>query len=474
MRDVNRTGVLIVIIMGTIMAGIDSSIVNISLPVMSRQFNCTLDEIEWVITVYMLSFSVLMPLTNWLKNRVGFFNLYLGAIVLFTIGSLLCALSDNLSSLLAARVIQALGGGAMAPTSMAIISYIFPSRVRGSVLGWWGLGNLVGPAIGPTLGGILTEKFGWPSIFYINLPIGILTVYMAFKYLGILRKQPRIKLPFDLAGFSTLTIFLVCLQYGIAKAERVGITSPQILFTLAIAFMALIAFIIIDRRVKTPIIDLTLFSNYAFVSCILVTISRAAALFGGLFLMPFLLQEQMGFSEGMSGLLILPNSVFMAALMPFAGKWSDKHGSREISLAGILLLALSMFLFARLDKGSGMNEVIITMTIRGLGMGLLLAPLNAATLSSVSPPEVTMASSISTLMQQVGGALGIAMLAIITQGTYNEHILAGLSNMQAHHFALKQGFHISMVILLITLIPAWFMPRRNVVRTAGEDAHIDT
>ncbi|MBV8255899.1 MAG: DHA2 family efflux MFS transporter permease subunit [Chitinophaga sp.] len=461
--------------MGTIMAGIDSSIVNISLPVMSRQFNCTLDEIEWVITVYMLSFSVLMPLTNWLKNRIGFFNLYLGAIIIFTIGSLLCALSDNLPSLLAARILQALGGGAMAPTSMAIISYIFPSRVRGTILGWWGLGNLVGPAIGPTLGGILTEKFGWPSIFYINLPIGILTVYMAFKYLGILRKQPRVKLPFDLAGFSMLTIFLVCLQYGIAKAERVGITSPQILFTLAIAFIALIAFIIVDRRVKTPIMDLELFSNYSFVSCILVTISRAAALFGGLFLMPFLLQEQMGYSEGMSGLLILPNSVFMAVLMPFAGKWSDKHGSREISLAGILLLALSMFLFAGLDKGSGINSVIITMTIRGLGMGLLLAPLNAATLSAVRPAEVTMASSISTLMQQVGGALGIAMLAIITQDTYNKHILEGLPNMQAHHFALKQGFHISMVILLITLIPAWFMPRRNVVRTTGGDeAHIDT
>jgi len=474
MRDVNRTGILIVIIMGTIMAGIDSSIVNISLPVMSRQFNCTLDEIEWVITVYMLSFSVLMPLTNWLKNRIGFFNLYLGAISLFTIGSLFCALSNDLPSLLVARVVQALGGGAMAPTSMAIISYVFPARVRGTILGWWGLGNLVGPAIGPTLGGILTEHFGWPSIFYINLPIGVLTVVMAFKYLGILKKQAKIKLPFDLAGFTTLTIFLVGLQYGIAKAERVGLSSPQIIITLVIAFISLIAFIIIDRRVKAPIIDLQLFKNYAFVSCILVTISRAAALFGGLFLMPFLLQEQMGFSEGMSGLLILPNSVFMAALMPFAGKWSDRHGSREISMAGLVLLAASMFLFARLDAGSSVRSVIITMTIRGLGMGLLLAPLNSATISAVRPPEVTMASSISTLMQQVGGALGIAMLAIITQGAYNGHVLNGVSNMQAHHLALKQGFHISMIILLVTLVPAWFMPRRNIVRKDDEAAHIDT
>jgi DHA2 family multidrug resistance protein len=473
MRDINRTGILIVVIMGTTMAGIDSSIVNISLPVMSKQFNCTLDEIEWVITVYMLSFSVLMPLTNWLKNRIGFFNLYIGAISLFTLGSLMCALSTSLDSLLAARVVQALGGGAMAPTSMAIISYVFPARVRGTVLGWWGLGNLVGPAMGPTLGGILTEKFGWPSIFYINLPIGILTVVLAYRYLGVLRKQPKLKLPFDLTGFVALTIFLVCLQYGIARAEVTGITSPEILATLGVALVALTFFIWIDRQKKNPIMDLTLFTNYSFVSCILVTISRSAALFGGLFLMPFLLQEQMGFSEGISGLLILPNSVFMAAMMPFAGRWSDKHGSREISMLGIALLAVSMYLFSLLDRGSSINAVIIAMTVRGLGMGLLLAPLNAATLSAVRPSEVTMASSISTLMQQVGGAIGIAVLAIITQASYNKHVVEGLSNMPAHHKALREGFHISLIILVVTLIPAWFLPRRNMI-LKDTDAHIDT
>ena len=473
MRDINRTGILIVVIMGTTMAGIDSSIVNISLPVMSKQFNCTLDEIEWVITVYMLSFSVLMPLTNWLKNRIGFFNLYVGAISLFTLGSLMCALSTSLDSLLIARVVQALGGGAMAPTSMAIISYVFPARVRGTVLGWWGLGNLVGPAMGPTLGGILTEKFGWPSIFYINIPIGIITVILAFRYLDVLRKQPKLKLPFDLTGFVALTIFLVCLQYGVARAEVVGITSPEILATLGVALIAFAVFIWIDKHKKEPIINLDLFANYSFVSCILVTISRSAALFGGLFLMPFLLQEQMGFSEGMSGLLILPNSVFMAAMMPFAGRWSDKHGSREISMLGIALLAVSMYLFALLDKSSSLSSVIITMTVRGLGMGLLLAPLNAATLSAVRPSEVTMASSISTLMQQVGGAIGIAVLAIVTQAAYNKHVLLGLEGHYAHHLALKQGFHISLFILLITLIPAWFLPRRNMA-LKDTDAHIDT
>lgn len=473
MRDINRTGILIVVIMGTTMAGLDSSIVNISLPVMSRQFGVSMDGIQWVITIYMLSFSVLMPLTNWLKSRVGFFNLYIGAVAIFTIGSVMCALSDNLASLLVARVLQALGGGALAPTSMAIVSYVFPARVRGTVLGWWGLGNMAGPALGPTLGGFLTEHFGWPSVFFINLPIGILTVIMALKYLQVLRKQPKIKLPFDLAGFSALTIFLITLQYGIARAERIGFYSVEILLTLLASLMALTLFIWIDRRRSNAIIDLTLFGNYAFVSCILVTISRAAGLFGGLFLLPFLLQEQMGYSESMSGLLILPNAVFMAAMMPFAGKWSDKHGSREISMLGLALLAVSMYFFSLLDKGTSLWMVVITMTIRGIGMGLLLAPLNAATVNAVRPSQVTMASSVSTLMQQVGGALGIAVLAIVTQAAFRKHTGLGHTAAEAHHVALKEGFRIAMVILTVTLIPAWFMPRSN-AQPPPEDRHVHT
>lgn len=455
------------------MAGLDSSIVNISLPVMSRQFDCSLDDIEWVITVYMLSFSLLMPMTNWLKSKLGFFNLYIAAIGLFTLGSLLCTMSNSLETLLMARVIQALGGGAIGPISMAIVSYVFPARVRGSVLGWWGLGNLMGPALGPTLGGFLTEHFGWPSIFFINLPIGIIAIALSFRYLGFLRQQVMVKMPFDLSGFVAFTIFLITLQYGIAKAERIGWTGPQILISLIVAVIALITFILIERKKEFPLIDLQLFRNYAFVSCILVTISRSAALFGGLFLLPFLLQGLLGYSESASGLLILPNALLMAALMPFAGKWSDKHGSRKISMAGLALLALSMWMFSLLDKGSPAALILTAMSIRGVGMGLLVAPLSAATISAVRPAEVTMASAVSSLLQQVGGALGIAVLAIISQSAIRTHMAAGMDESLAQHLALQTGFRVSMGILLVTLIPAWFLPRKNTA-VPDDDQRIHT
>ncbi|ASZ09722.1 DHA2 family efflux MFS transporter permease subunit [Chitinophaga pendula] len=473
MRNQNRSGVLWVMVLGTMMAGLDSSIVNISLPVMSRQFDCSLDDIEWVITVYMLSFSLLMPMTNWLKSKLGFFNLYIAAIGLFTLGSVLCALSGSLETLLIARVIQALGGGAIAPVSMAIVSYVFPARVRGSVLGWWGLGNLMGPAMGPTLGGFLTEHFGWPSIFFINLPIGIIAIALSFRYLGFLRQQVMVKIPFDLSGFVAFTIFLITLQYGIAKAERIGWTGPQILISLAVAIVALVCFIFIERKKEFPLIDLQLFRNYAFVSCILVTISRSAALFGGLFLLPFLLQGLLGYSESASGLLILPNALLMAALMPFAGKWSDKHGSRKISMVGLALLALSMWMFSLLDQGSPIALILTAMSIRGIGMGLLVAPLSAATISAVRPAEVTMASAVSSLLQQVGGALGIAVLAIISQSAIRTHMAAGMSEPLAQHLALQTGFRVSMGILLVTLIPAWFLPRKNTA-VPDDDQRIHT
>src|SRR5580692_6025239 len=194
------TLVLVTLMLGTSMAAIDTSIVNVSLPVIRHQFNVDLDEIEWVITAYMISFTLFIPLITWLKTRVGYFYLYIGSVAVFTIGSLLCSLSHNLTLLVAARVIQATGGGALTPTSLAILSESFPAERRGSAIGWWGLGNVMGPALGPTLGGILTHYFGWESVFYVNIPIGIATILLTYRYLNFLRDRTWTPTTFDFRG----------------------------------------------------------------------------------------------------------------------------------------------------------------------------------------------------------------------------------------------------------------------------------
>src|SRR3984957_14941098 len=198
----NASLVLITLMLGTSMAAIDSSIVNVSLPVIRHQFKVDVDEVAWVITAYMISFSLFIPLGGCPKSHIRYFWLFIGSVTVFTLGSLLCSLSPSLTVLVIARVIQATGGGAISPTSLAILSENFPPDRRGSAIGWWGIGNVMGPALGPTLGGVLTHYFGWQSVFYVNIPIGIATILLTYRYLSFLRERPVSRPAFDIGGFT--------------------------------------------------------------------------------------------------------------------------------------------------------------------------------------------------------------------------------------------------------------------------------
>src|ERR1700743_1389206 len=218
----NPSLVLLTLMLGTSMAAIDTSIVNVSLPVIRHQFKVDVDEVEWVITAYMISFCLFIPLISWLKNRVGYFYLYIGSVALFTLGSLFCSLAPSLSVLVIARVIQAMGGGAISPTSLAILSESFPPERRGSAVGWWGIGNVMGPALGPTLGGVLTTYFGLESVFYVNIPLGILTVLLTFRYLSFLRSAQTAKRRFDIQGFAWFSLFIVAVQVAVSAISKGG------------------------------------------------------------------------------------------------------------------------------------------------------------------------------------------------------------------------------------------------------------
>lgn len=466
----NKNAILVTLMIGTFMASLDSSIVNVSLPVMRRQFDSRIDEIEWVITAYMLSFSIFMPLTNWLKEKIGFFNLYVISLVVFTSGSLLCGLSKNLETLIIARVIQALGGGAITPTAMSILSVVYPREERGKAIGWWGVGSQFGPALGPTIGGILTQKFGWPTIFFINIPFGILAVILSFKTLRFLSAIPRVTMRFDTWGFISLSFFLVAFQYCIARVEKTGLGSFEILFTIGITIASLLLFVRIELKRSDPLISPALFRNMTFVSCILVTAVRSAALFGGLFLLPFLLQGLMGYAEIDSGLIMLPGSVIMAVVMPFSGTWADKHGARNICLAGLILLASSMLFFSVLNVHGHLWLALLSMGMRGLGLGLLITPLNTAIINSVRKDQVTMASSVNSLVLQVSGSVGIAVLAFVHQQVYNKQLDLKIQGPMAEHIALQHGFWIASILIVIALIPAWKIPalRATTIKNQGE------
>src|ERR1700722_2387237 len=446
------TLVLITLMLGTSMAAIDSSIVNVSLPVMRHQFNVNVDEIEWVITAYMVSFSLFIPLISWMKNRIGYFYLYLFSVAVFTAGSLLCSLSHNLVMLVIARVIQAGGGGAIPPTSLAVLSESFPPEKRGSAIGWWGLGNVMGPALGPTLGGILTHYFGWESGFYVNIPIGIATILMSFRYLSFLRDRTWTPKTFDIRGFTWFALFIVSLQFTISTISKHR-QIPETIAGCAAAVLALHLFIPSPRRNDQPLLDLTVFTSPNFVYSSIIVIIRSIGLFGGMFFLPFLLQGLLGYSTIQSGLLMLPNALMMLFARPYAGRKADQGLIRNISILGILLLAVSMYLFARIDVGATIWLIIIAMVIRGAGISFLVAPVSTALLNSVTRDQTTTATSLNSLLQQLGGSIGIAIFGVLHQFIYTHYLQKGYTAALAEHYALQDGFFVFAVVVGLTLLP---------------------
>lgn len=460
----NKKVVIIPLMLGTFMAALDNSIVNVSLPIMQKQFKIEVDDIQWVIIAYMLAFCVFMPLTNWLKDKIGLYKMYLVSICVFTGGSLLCGLSPNLQLLLPARIIQALGGGALTPVALAMLSSVFTEEERGKVMGWWGLGVVVGPALGPTLGGVLTEYFGWPYIFFVNIPFGVLSFLLSVKYLKEIGKKTGDAPRFDMSGFIFFTLFIVLFQYSIARIEKVGFSSLELYLTFFISLLSLFIFIKTEQRKEAPLLDLSLFTHSGFVSGILVTVVRSVALFGGLFLLPFLLQGLMGYSELETGLLLLPASAAIAALMPVSGTWSDKNGARAISVIGLILIAVSTIGLGLLDKGSSIAAIIIPMVIRGIGLAFLFSPISAAVINSVPNEKSATASSFYSLFMQVGGSIGISLIAVVHQYLLHRYQQQGKGS-EAEHIALQGGFYLSTAIILLAVWPALRLPKMTERKT---------
>jgi DHA2 family multidrug resistance protein len=406
--------VLGVVMVGTLMAALDQSIVNVSLPDIMADFGSPVNDIEWVITGYMLAFATLMPLTAWLREHIGYKRLFVASLFVFTLGSLLCALAWNLPSLVTARVLQAFGGGAITPTGMAMISEVFEPHERGKAIGYWGVGVIVGPAFGPTLGGYLTNLFGWRSIFTVNLPVGILGILLA---LALFREdkpsEHAQRHPFDLWGFLFLSTFLVSFLLGLSQGEEKGWNSPFIYTCWGLAFTGFSGFTLVETLTPHGILDVRLLKIPVFSACIMVQGARSVALFGSTFLIPLFLQQIMGFNEIDSGLILLPGSLVIALFMPVVGRLSDRIGPFWPSLVGLTGIAFFMWTFRTLDINTSLWHVIEPTLIRGVAIALLITPVMVTAINSVPKHMAGMASSMLSLTQQVAGSVGIGVLGAV-------------------------------------------------------------
>lgn len=415
--------VLANIMLGTFMAVLDSTIVNVGLPKIMASFGVGIDKIEWVITAYMLSMAVMLPTSGWLADKFGYKRLYFMGLLLFTVGSLLCGMSNDENTLILSRIIQGLGAGTIQPLGMAIITREFPPHQRGVALGFWAIAAAASVSFGPLIGGYLVDNFSWQLIFDVNIPFGI----AAMVFTILIQKEyfnPRVG-KFDIIGFISVVTFFPVLLYalseGSASSNSAGWGAPYILICFAISTVAFAVFITHELTSKSPLIDLRLLGNYNFGMGNIVMLIFSMGMFGSTFLLPLYLQNSMGYTALQAGAVFLPVGIIQGFMSPIAGKVSDKFSPKAPMILGIIILGISFLLNSQLTYLSEHSFVMTSLYLRGFGMGIIFTPLSTLSLLTIPREKMAQASGISNTVRQLGGSLGVAIFTTMLTTRVNFH-----------------------------------------------------
>jgi EmrB/QacA subfamily drug resistance transporter len=397
---------------GLFMIMLDNTIVNVALPSIQRDLGIGISELEWVVNGYALTFAVLMLTGGKLADMYGRRRIFIVGLLIFTLASLACGLATSAHMLIAARVVQGAGAALMNPATLSIITATFPPRQRGMAIGIWAGTSAMALAIGPLVGGLITQYVDWSWIFFINVPVGLLGIVVARLVITESRDTSR-EQRLDLPGLITSAVGLFGLTYGLIEANNYGWTSPRILACFSVAVIGLGAFILLELRQRLPMLDLGLFKNSTFAGANVTMMLVALAMFGVFFYVSLFMQNILEFSPTRTGAAFLPMTILIILIAPAAGKFSDRVGSRWLVGIGMTLVAGSLLIFSRLDQGSGFWDLFPGLIIGGVGMALTMTPTTAAAMGSVAVDKAGVGSAVLNSMRQVGGALGIAIMGAI-------------------------------------------------------------
>ncbi len=403
--------ITITVMLGLIMAIIDSTIVNVAINTIGGNLGATVDEVAWVATGYILANVVVMPLNGWLTALLGRKRFYAISLAVFTIASLLCGTARSIWLLVFYRVLQGFGGGALQPTAQAIMFESYPAEKRGAAMAIFGLGAMVGPAIGPTLGGWIVDNASWPLIFYINVPIGIIAFLMTLAFIPNPKYIAKPKGGIDWSGLGLLTVGLASLQFVLEQGERDDwFQSNTIVLLTAISAVSLIVFIIKSLRDPHPIVDLKVFKFRSFSIGSFLGIVMGFGLFGTALILPLFFQSILGFTAFDTGMALMPGALSTAVSMLIIGRILNRIDGRWSIVFGILLFAWSTWLLGGLNIQAGYWDVFWPRLIQGFALGFLFVPLTTISLSDVPIQTMAGATGVFTLLRQLGGSLGIAIL----------------------------------------------------------------
>jgi DHA2 family multidrug resistance protein len=400
--------------LGVIMAIIDTSIVNVALPNMAGNLGAATDEISWVATGYILANVIIMPLNGWLTALLGRKAFYAISLIIFTASSFMCGTAGDVWTLVFWRVVQGIGGGALQPTAQAILFETYPAEKRGAAMAIFGMGAMVGPAIGPTLGGAIVDNFSWPLIFYINLPIGALALAMTLLFI---RDPDYIAKPSrgaDWIGLGAMAAGIASLQYVLERGQREDWFDSGSIVTLSFLAVAALAFFIVrELRDPHPFVDLRVFGSRSFAGGTLIGVVSGFGLYGLNLVLPLFFQNVLGFTALQTGYALLPGAVATMISMPIAGRLTSVMDARLEIAIGLAMFAAGSWAMGALNQYAGFWDIFWPRTLQGFALGFLFVPLTTASLSGISRSAMSNATGLYTLVRQLGGSLGIALLELI-------------------------------------------------------------
>jgi DHA2 family multidrug resistance protein len=407
----NKWLVASTVMLPMLMVVLDTSVVNVSLDHIRGSLSAGIDEATWSITAYLAANAVIIPMTGWISRLIGRKRYLIFSIVAFTVSSFLCGASWSIESLIVFRILQGLSGGAMPPLSQAILLESFPPQQYGIAMAIFGLGVSFGPIIGPVLGGWITDVLTWHWVFFINIPIGIISVIMAVFVIVDPPYMKGMRMKIDYWGLILLGLGVACLQLLLDRGQRFDWFNSNIMIALAfIAVFSLALFVAVERYAERPIVDLSVFRNYSYTLGNIAMFVFMANLFGTLVLLPIYLQTLMGYTASLAGLVLAPGGVANLITMPLVGRFLHRYNPKVFVIFGILFTAYSTLLMAGFTLGVDFGTVLWPRIFMGIGMGMLFIPLTTLTIADIKKEDMGNATALYNLVRNIGGSIGIAIV----------------------------------------------------------------
>ena len=403
-----------VVILGMIMSILDTTIVNVALRTLGGDLHSSLAQIQWVITGYLLSLAAVIPITGWAARRFGAKRVYMTSLVLFTVGSALCAISTSTTELVLFRVLQGLGGGMIMPVAQLIMAQVAGPKRMGRVMGIVAMPAMLGPILGPVVGGTILESLHWSWIFLVNVPIGVVAFILGWRTIPHTESGEAGRL--DVVGLALLSTASTAIVYGLSQlATHTDLLASAVVVPIVAGLALTGAFIWHALRVERPLLDVRLYKNRIFAAASFTTFALGAALFGAMILVPLYYQEVRHESLIATGLLVGPQGLGMLVAMPIAGRLTDRFGGGRVALFGVSVLCLSTIPMTFIGASTPILGISAVLLVRGIGIGFSFMPAMTAAFASLRPEELSDATPQMNVLQRVGGAIGTAVLAVVLQ-----------------------------------------------------------